>query len=273
MANIVFTVALAIPSNVQKVVPAQAKKLEIVIVGTAVKAGAVLVRGTRGSRKSVTVRRESVVDKPNAVVLNAGDKIRLVPSEVWGLRPGIQGTFYTAGWIRGDGIAVREIARELPDDPPDPRRPAQKKKEAIQARKVLDDSELRAQIQAADLVVVGAVKEVRAAAIPAAPESTAVTEHDPRWQEAIIHSDSVIKGPSTGKDFIVHFPASVDVARYEAPKLKPGQAGVFLLKQDTVSGAPTVMFQNRRVQAYTVLNPGDILGKEEAQRVRSLAVK
>lgn len=201
VADMAFVVALAIPSNGQKVAPAQVEKAEIVLVGTAVKAGAVLVRA-------------------------------------------------------------------------EPRYSAQQKKEAMRDRKAVGDSELRGQIQAADLVVVGTVKEVRAAAIPAAaPESTPVTEHDPRWQEAIIHSDSVIKGPSTGKDFIVHFPASVDVAWYEAPKLKPGQAGIFLLKQDTVSGAPTVMFQNKRVQAYTVLNPGAVLGKEEAQRVRSLAVK
>lgn len=269
-----FAVALAIPSNGQKVAAAQVEKFEIVLVGTAVKAGAVLVRGIRDPWNAVAVRVDSVIDKAKAVVLNARANIRLAPSDVSALRPGIQTTFHAAGRICGDAIAVREIARELPDDPAEPRHSAQKKKEAMRARKAVGDSELRGQIQAADLVVVGTVKDVRAAAIPAGvPESTPVTEHDPRWQEAILHSDSVIKGPSTGKDFIVHFPASVDVAWYEAPKLKPGQAGIFLLKQDTVSGAPTVMFQNKRVKAYTVLNPGGVLGKEEAQRVRSLAAK
>jgi len=107
----------------------------------------------------------------------------------------------------------------------------------------------------------------------ASAESTPVTEHDPDWQEATIHADSILKGSTASKDFIVHFPGSKDVAWYDSPKLKSGQEGVFLLKQDTISGTPTVMFQNKKVPAYTALNPGDVLGKEEAQRVRSLATK
>jgi hypothetical protein len=211
---------------------------------------------------------DSVLDKPKAAVLSSGDYITIVSKDASPLHPGIHGTFYTAGWIYGEGIAVHEIARELPNDPADPPDPVQKKEEVMQARKATSDSELRAQIQNSDAVIIGTVKDVKPAEMPAP-----VTEHDPQWQEAVIHADSAIKGPSTTMDFIVHFPASIDVVWYEAPKLKLGQEGVFFLKEDTVSGRPTVVIHNAKIHAYTVLSPDAVLSMEETQRVRSLAEK
>lgn len=271
----VSALAAALPTSAQKLTPTELKQSDIVFVGTVLKLGAASFAGFPASANTMVVRVEAVLEKPAAVVLRAGDSLTVVAKDVSPFRSGIHGTFYTAGWVYGEGIAVREVGHELPTDPADPPDPGQKKEEEMQARKTVSDAALRANIESANMVVVGQVKEVRPASIPTATAGTTapITEHDPEWKEAIIHVDSIIKGPASTRDIVVHFPGSIDVSWYDAPKLKVGQEATFFLRVDKISGAPTAMLNNKEVTAYIALNPGDVLSKEEAQRVRALAAK
>ena len=61
-----------------------------------------------------------------------------------------------------------------------------------------------------------------------------VSEHDPRWREAVVEVDDVHKGVHKKKQVVVRFPASTDVMWYGAPKFHPGQQGYFMLHQTEV---------------------------------------
>jgi len=269
--------ALAAPPPVlgQNLTASELKQSDIIFVGTVVNVGATSFKGFPASQNTLIVRADAVLEKPPGVVLRPGDNLTVVAKDASELKKGIHGTFYTAGWVYGDGIAVREIGHELPADLADPPDAAQKKEENMQARKAISDADLKARIDSAGLVIVGRVEEVRPPSMAtAAPSAAPITEHDPEWKEAIIHADSIIKGPaSSAKEIVVHFPASIDVSWYEWPKLKVGQEGTFILQDDKVSGAPAAMLQKKQVRAYITPNTEDVLSKEDAVRVRALTTK
>jgi hypothetical protein len=75
------------------------------------------------------------------------------------------------------------------------------------------------------------------------------------------------------KKLVVRFPQCNDVAWVHAPKFEKHQEGIFFLKKDDVSGAPTALVEDREVNAYTCLSPGDWLPKSDEARVRALLKK
>lgn len=103
-----------------------------------------------------------------------------------------------------------------------------------------------------DIICMGRVTAVRPG-----PHRGPITEHDPDWQEAIIRVESWIKGVQANQDIVVRFPGSLDVAWYEAPKLKVGQEGTFFLRKDKITGLPKAILGNYEVDAYTALNAED----------------
>jgi hypothetical protein len=273
--GLLLALAATLPVSGQNLTAAKLKQSDIVFIGTVLNLGTTSFEGFPASQNTVVVRVDAVLEKPPGVVLRPGENVTVVAKDSSELKNGIHGTFYTAGWVYGNGIAVREIGHELPEDPTDPPDAAQKKEEDMQARKVVSDADLKARIDSAGLVIVGRVEEVRPPSMAtAAPSAAPITEHDPEWKEAVIHADSIIKGPaSSAKEIVVHFPASIDVSWYEWPKLKVGQEGTFILQNDKVSGAPAAMLQKKKVLAYIAPNTEDVLSKEEAQRVRALTIK
>lgn len=143
-----------------------------------------------------------------------------------------------------------------------------------QARRQSNDAELRARVQAATMVVVGRVAEIRPAAFAAAPtRPKRITEHDPDWQEAIIEVQEAIKGAVAGQRVVVRFPGSIDVAWVGTPRFTAGQEGTFLLNKDTATGSPLTMIEGRSVSSYTALERLSVLPKQDAQRVRALMRK
>ncbi len=142
--------------------------------------------------------------------------------------------FNTVSWLYGDSIAVRSLSEELikashsamlsaGGDPVARRRQRQQ-------REHFDD---------ADLVLSGKVVAVRLPSDEAPSKKSAVaavakrrrpvSEHDPKWREAVVEVDDVHKGDHKKKQVIVRFPASTDVLWYNAPKFHPGQQGHFML--------------------------------------------
>jgi hypothetical protein len=248
------------------------KRSSVVFIGTVEGVGVVSFAGVPASPSTLVVRVDELLEKPTAVTLIPGDRVTVAVQDPSPFRQGIQATFYTEGWIVGEGIALQEVGHEISPVALEAGAVGQTREELAQMRKDLTEAELRNTVQAADVIVVGRVKEVRLgtmAAVGAPPKP--ITEHDPDWHEAVIEVESEIKGAQAGQEIVVRFPASLDVAWHDVPKLKVGQEGTFLLQRDQVSGTPRALLAGTQVDAYTALNPQDVLPKEEAQRIRALA--
>lgn len=255
----------AAPSFAQSRV-AWVRQSDIIFAGTVTRVG-----------QTVVVRVDQVFEKPDPVSLVNGDSVTVLAGRGGSppLNPGMQATFYTTGWIYGRGITVREVGREtigpqLAAVAGGGTNTAQQDL-VTRARQQVNDADLKARIQAAAMVVVGRVEQIRPPAYTGAPaRPKRFTEHDPDWQEAIIHVDDPIKGARAGDRVVVRFPASRDVAFVSTPKFATDQQGTFLLQKDTATGSPLTLMAGQAVQAYTALHRLDVLSRQDAQRVRTL---
>ena len=261
----------AAPACAQSARDAMVRKSDIIFVGTVMRVGAVAAPDVPASPLTAVVRVEQVLEKPEAVGLVEGDSVTLQSLRQGSLKDGMRATFYTTGWIFGDGVAVREVGHE----PARAQLSAAMQQDSVsRARQRVNDANLQVRIRAASMVVVGRVQEVRPAVLTAAPGRPArITEHDPEWQEAIIQVEDGIKGAQPGQRVVVRFPGSRDVAYVTTPRLTVGQEGTFLLHKDTATGSPLTMMSGQSVQAYTALHQLDVLPKQDAQRVRGLLRK
>jgi hypothetical protein len=79
-----------------------------------------------------------------------------------------------------------------------------------------------------------------------------VTEHDPNLTLAVIEVEEVMKGNLSLREIHVLFSSSYDVSWHQAPKLRVGDYGIFILYQKE-------KMQDSNVEAYTLLNKGDFL--------------
>ncbi len=249
------------------------KKSDIVFIGTVGQVGAASFAAVPVSPRTVVVRVDAVIEKPKAVVLKQGDQVTVEVQDPSQFKVGVQATFYTDGWIYGQGIAVREVGHELAQSAMTEAAVKENRNRVMQMRKELSDADLRARIEAADMVVVGKVAEVHSWTKAGTAGPRGVSEHNPDWQEAVIQVESSLKGAQAQQSLVIRFPGSMDISWYGVPKFKQGQDGTFLLKKDRVSGAPMAMLAGAAVQAYTALNSGDVLSKDEAERVRSLVTQ
>jgi len=247
------------------------KRASLIFTGTVLKKQAVSFSGVQPSKNTAILKVDRILEKPKAVALSNGQHVTIELKDPTVFQEGVQATFYTEGWILGSGIAVKEIGHELVANTAAALTPQQQEGEMAQARKELQDAELKARIERADIVATGRVTSVRAPA--AAPIRKFITEHDPDWQEAVVQVDSGIKGVSDGKQIVVRFPKSEDVLYYGVPKFKEGQEGVFLLQKDKETGLPKAMIAGAQVESYVVNKPADYLPKDQAARVRAMIEK
>jgi hypothetical protein len=203
-----------------------------------------IFKGTIKKLKSATMK-EVPVDKNTAVV--TVDQIIEAPADLAGYngqdltvqlsdthKVGETLIFNTVSWLYGESIALRSLSEE----------PIKASHSAVlaaggdpAARR--RQREQREHFDDADLVVSGKVVSVRLPSDepPAAKGAVAtgsarrkpVSEHDPKWREAVVEVDDVHKGDHKKKQVVIRFPASHDVMWYNAPKFHPGQQGHFLL--------------------------------------------
>jgi hypothetical protein len=203
-----------------------------------------IFKGTIKKLKSATMK-EVPVDKNTAVV--TVDQVIEAPADLAGYdgqdltvqlssmhKVGEMLIFNTVSWLYGDSIAVRSLSEE-------PIKPSHSAMLAavgdpVERRR---QREQREHFDDADLVVSGKVVSVRlpseeplAAKGAVATSNTRrkpVSEHDPKWREAVVEVDDVHKGDHKKKQVVIRFPASNDVMWYNAPKFHPGQQGHFML--------------------------------------------
>jgi hypothetical protein len=248
------------------------KQSSIIFVGTVSQVAATSFAGVPKSAQTIVVRVDSVLKKPTAVSLKKGDIVTVEVKDRAAFQEGAQATFYTEGWIFGSGVAVKELGHETAPIGGTPGAAEAGEKTFGQVQSEISDQDLQRRLATADYVVIGRIMNVHQWQIPksAAPRYR-TSEHSANWYEAVLQVQSVLKGPKLKRNkMVVRFPLSRDVAWVNAPKFEAGQQGIFILKKDQVSGAPTASVGGYKVDVYTCLEPGDWLPMTEEARVRSI---
>jgi hypothetical protein len=243
------------------------KQSEIVFAGTIVSADAAAQADVPQGTLLVAARVDQVLEKPPSVVLRKGDRVDIAVSDPSAYASGSRHTFYTAGWIYGERLTVRELAHE-----PAPLANALAASVPGMQQSVRD-AKLKDAIDTADAVVTGRVVSVstpKKLTAAAASEEERITEHDPEWHDAVVAVSEWMKG-GTSKRVVVRFPASYDVMWYRVPKLKVGMTRTLLLHADTTPGPKAVMAGAPQAPRFMLLSPDDAQPAADAPRARRLS--
>src|SRR5881396_2989115 len=157
----IVLISLAVPLSALLSRAALVRQSDIIFAGTVTRPG--------------VVRVDQVFEKPSAVSLMKGDSVTLVPARAGSppSNPGMRAIFYTTGWIYGQGVTVREVGHETIG----PQLAAVagggtgtgQQDLVAGARQQVNDSDLKARIQAAAMVVVGRVEQLRPMQYAAGP--------------------------------------------------------------------------------------------------------
>jgi hypothetical protein len=255
---------MSTPSLVEPV-----RRSDVVFNGTVEETGATTMPAVAATDSTAVVRVDELVRAPSAFDGLVGQRITVLLRAPGSVQVGEQATFFVNAAVFGESVAVEEVdhtsvtaAAEL----------------APQVTDVVDrlrEDEVRARIGSADVVVTGRVAQVRAVpeqlagAVPGMPGP--VSEHDPKWMEAVLDVESVLKGTTPPAPVVVMFPASIDAMWVNAPKFHAGQEATLMLHTDQVPGPQVpATVADTFPSVYTALEPGDVLPKEQSERLRGL---
>ncbi len=238
---------------------------KFVFKGTIKKSNASNLEQVPRASDTAIVHVDEIVHAPAALAKTLGHLITVKLGAGARAKAGDQLLFHANGWLFGKTIAVESLKQEksataqtmLAAGPVDP----------VQA---LKNNELRQRVTDADVVVEGQVSSVhlpQAQRIAGVTASTTggrpVSEHDPKWREAVIDVQAVHKGKLSTKQVVVRFPSSTDVQWHRAPKFKTGDRGLWLLHSESGPSAPVgakakaVASSLPKAPVYTALHPMD----------------
>ncbi|MBZ5701092.1 MAG: hypothetical protein LAN84_04535 [Acidobacteriia bacterium] len=227
---------------------------QLIFRGTIVKLGASTLHEVPLAGNMAIVRVDLILDAASAYADLAGHNVTVVLKNPKSARAGEKRTFFTASWLFGRSIGVREVGSfatgaMAPLSVPD----------VAASRRRIAEARLRARLGLAAQIIQGEVMAIR----PQARANPPSSEHDPDWWLATIRVDEAIKG-SKSDEVIVAFPNSTDVVWAIAPKFVVGQKGVWILRRADLLGvlAPEYL---------TALDPHDVQPMESAARIRALA--
>jgi len=235
------------------------RNARFIFAGTIEKLGASNLSLLPASEQTALVRVREVIDQPRAFGPTRGT---LVTVQLAGpAMEGSQAIFFTNGMLYGEHLAVSEVGRD-PIQPGVAEAPAvsRLRQDVAEVRRHEADEALAARLASAVAVVsgrIGTLREVQPADDEERGEERG--EHAASWVYATLTVDATLKGkPVAG----VYFAADADHFWALAPKLAPGQEGIFLLQRpvdgDVAAGG------------YVVVNPLDVLTKDQLARVRGL---
>jgi len=262
----------------------QAPQANFIFQGTIQKLKAAAMENVPIDDRTAVVRVDQIIEAPQAMAGYEGQNITVRLAGRQKVKEGQQLLFHAQGWIFGDGIAVQALSQE----------PIKPTHTALLSRggnpvEHKQHRELRQHLDSADVVVSGVVASVR---LPAdaqegqgrralqdtgaePPRPGRISEHDPRWREAVIDVADVHKGTLAKKQIVVRFPASQDVRWYNAPKFQPGQRGLFMLHkakadEKAAGGARRGIAEDAEPEVYTALHPNDYLPFDQAEEIKAL---
>ena len=277
------------PASQSKTEPAP--KPTFVFKGTIKKLKSATMKDVPVNDRTAIVTVDQIIEAPPGLADYNGQDITVQLSGRTKVSVGQEMIFHTISWMYGDSIAVQALSQE----------PVKSSHTAMLAA-ASDPAErhvqrrTRERFDDADLVVSGKVVAVRLPAetaqglrgtsaaasdqIPGGP----VSEHDPKWREAVVEVDDVHKGSHKKKQVVVRFPASTDVMWYGAPKFHPGQQGYFMLhkteaekpkgKQTKRRSKPAVTAaagtEVATAKAYAALDPMDFQPYHEPGGIKTI---
>lgn len=212
-----------------------AKQARFIFYGTVKKLKAATLPEIKKAERerTVVVRVDQVLEAPPIFSNRAGQDITVQLKKGEKVSVGQQAQFYTNGWLIGNqGIAVTSLGHRTV-----PKAKAMAVMAAADPVKALAAKDAQEHVDDADMVVSGRVKSVHELEggpnnLMAAAGSnihSPLSEHDPKWQEAVVEIDDVHKGSHDKKSVVVRFPSSKDRMWADAPKFRPGQGGYFVL--------------------------------------------
>jgi hypothetical protein len=233
----------------------------MVFKGTVKQQGAATMPQVPINNKTLVVTVDEILKAPDTLQPFVSKDITVQLGEGQQATAGQQYVFFCQGWMFGESIALVAIGVAQATD--------LATKHATAAVSLAPDRAMTERIANAEMVISGRVVDVRDV-----PHNEPITEHDPKWREAIVHVDTVAKGqqPDTGQDtVVVRFAASKDIKWHRAPKFHVDQQGVWILGNAkaplglaAVGGEPNT---------YTVVDPRDFHPAKELPRVQSLVAE
>jgi hypothetical protein len=226
------------------------RESSFILQGVIVRLSAVATPEVPVSPNTVVVKVNKVHHAPPTMAGLTGQEITVLVKNPAGLKPGDQTVFFAQGWMAGEGLALQEVGR-LPG-----RGGADLPKRLAAARQAVGDQDLLSRLSSAALVVAGKVSRL-GPRTPSDPPS-GVSEHDPQWQEAVVQISMVLKGDRSLKETVVLVPGTLDVAWSAAPRVKPGQEGIWILQR------------HPELAGYTALDPLDVQPMPQLARIRAL---
>jgi hypothetical protein len=201
--------------------------------GTIQKLNASLLAHVPKDVQTAIVHVDEIFQAPPAFAKTLGKQITVKLAAGAKPKTGEQLLFHANGWLFGDSVAVESLKQEksapgktmLEEPASDPVRN-------------FANRELERRVSGAAMVVEGQVSSIhlpQAQSIAAAASRPArpVSEHDPKWREAVVDVAMVHKGKPGTKQVVIRFPSSTDVQWYRAPKFHTGDRGVWLLQPST----------------------------------------
>jgi hypothetical protein len=233
----------------------QPQGLDDLVAGSSLAFRGTVLRLGASTEPLVPAAQDTAVVRVEETLRGAGTQGELAGQEITvrlrnpsGWKPGQEAVFFASVEVYGKTVAVREVGH-LPVS-------GDLQKGIAEAVQRLADRGLGERLARAELVVVGTVARVEAL-----PRRGSLSEHDPQWGRAVLRVEAVLKGKPPQGELAILFARSRDVRWYRAPKLKEGQAGVFLLHPAE---------EDRQAGELALLDPLDAQPAEQRQRIERL---
>jgi hypothetical protein len=215
---------------------------------------------------SVAFVVDNVIAKPPGLSLKKGDRVAIVPKQKGDLPAGKTLKVLANTWIVGSTVALSEVSHASA---------AQIVGGGTAMLYDANNQEVKGLVNrydSASAVVVGQVTEIHDAPLTnAGGASNRITEHDPKWKDAVVQIHSWIKGDSSKSEVVVRFPSSRDVAFRNFPKFQVGQSGTFLLSSPQSSLSNDGFSHGAPVRAFEVKSERDVLRQRDADLMRFLS--
>ena len=260
-----------------------AQQAKFVFRGTLRKLKASTMSELQPDESTGIVRVDQIVQAPPVLSSYLGKDITVRLAGKRKMKPGQEAVFYANGWRFGDGIAVQALD-QLPTQSVQAAHGQLGAEGSVGPVETLADRELKKHVEDADAIVSGRVKSVSVvgggpraprqkmgAGTTGVPLGQRISEHDPLWHDAVVEVQQVHKGSKGTKQVVVRFPRSTDVRWYRAPKFKPGDEGVFVLRRPKAPAAgarAAVGGAEPKANLFTVEHHFSFQPPERAEKIR-----
>jgi hypothetical protein len=244
-----------------------ARRARFIFRGTVERLGAATMSGVPVSAVTAVVKVEEILLAPPVLGNLAGKNVTVELTTARTEDQGRHAVFFTDPWLYGDGVAVREIGRQELRAQADAREHGRLREQVAGLLGRLPDEELRHHLGEVEVVLVGRVVNTKPLDLRG---QVPITEHEPQWWEASCAADAVEKGQVAGPTVPVLYAASMDVMWAQAPKLRVGQEGVWLLHRGGTTPQDPGLRAIPFPPGYVVLHPLDAHPREAAERIRRL---